>query len=46
MQKKEEVDLSYEKKKKISTMIESELFTQENHSQWAKKRDEVELHRH
>ena len=42
MQKKEEVDLSYEKKKKnlkkIFTMIESELFIQENHSQWAKSR--------
>ena len=40
MQKKEEVDLSYEKLKtkflKIFTTIESELFIQENHSQWAR----------
>ena len=36
MQKKEEVDLSYKKKnlRKIFTMVESELFIQENHSQW------------
>ena len=35
MQKKEEVDLSHEKKnlKKIFTMVENELFIQENHSQ-------------
>ena len=36
MQKKEEVDLSHEKKKnekKFFTMVESELFIQENHSQ-------------
>ena len=40
MQKKEEVDLGYEKfkkkSKKIFTVVESELFIQENHSQWAR----------
>ena len=34
------------KSKKIFTMVESELFIQENHSQWAKKGDEVVPYSH